>query len=137
PSEHESRSLSHRQFASRSASLHRSLGKRDRDRETEAATITQDDMVTALPGNRSSVVGSGMGTPAATSSASSRSLVSLTTASKSRSRDDRSTRSSRRFSTSGSSRNLPRAPASVAYHLLRELTMTERTYKKDLDVVCE
>ncbi|KAM3171777.1 hypothetical protein ACTXT7_015927 [Hymenolepis weldensis] len=108
PSEHEIRSLSHRQFASRSASLHRSLGKRDRDRETEAATMTQDDMVTALPGNRSSVVGSGMGTPAATSSASSRSLVSLTTASKSRSRDDRSTRSSRRGSISGSSRNLVR-----------------------------
>ncbi|KAL5966154.1 FERM ARHGEF and pleckstrin domain-containing protein 2 [Taenia solium] len=129
----ESRSLSHRQFASRSASLHRPLVKRDRC--AEASTITQDDMATALAANRSSTNSSATGSvAAATSSASSRSLVSLS--SKSR-RDDRSLRSSRRGSMSGSSRNLPRAPASVAYHLLRELTMTERTYKKDLDVVCE
>lgn len=131
--EEENRSLSHHQFASRSASLHRPMAKRDR--YAEASTTTQDDIATALAVNRSSTNSSATGSvAAATSSASSRSLVSLS--SKSR-HEDRSLRSSRQGSTSCSSRNLPRAPASVAYHLLRELTMTERTYKKDLDVVCE
>uniref|UniRef100_A0A5K3F384 FERM domain-containing protein n=1 Tax=Mesocestoides corti TaxID=53468 RepID=A0A5K3F384_MESCO len=114
---------------SRSASLHRPVVKTDRS--DDAANTTQDDMVT--------LVNKGASSPSSSrcqSAVDQSLLTSSSPLSKSR-KDDRSSRSSRRSSVSGSSRSLPKAPASVAFHLLRELTMTERTYKKDLDVVTE
>ncbi|BHF73606.1 FERM, ARHGEF and pleckstrin domain-containing protein 1 [Sparganum proliferum] len=126
---------------SRSASLHRSSGSasnRSLNASGERASITQDDM--AIIG-----VGSGGETrhvrchsvvDPAFSGVSNADAPKTPLAPVSKTTRHRASGSNSRRSSVSSSHHPPREPMSMAYHLLRELTMTERTYRKDLDVVC-
>uniref|UniRef100_A0A0X3PCD3 FERM domain-containing protein n=2 Tax=Schistocephalus solidus TaxID=70667 RepID=A0A0X3PCD3_SCHSO len=130
---------------SRSASLHRSSGSassRSLNASGERASMTQDDM--AIIG-----VGSGSGgggevrhlrchsvVDPALSGVSNADAPKTPLASVSKTSRHRASGSNSRRSSVSSSHHTPKEPMSMAYHLLRELTMTERTYRKDLDVVC-